>query len=149
MIKITSASNADIPTIRQYLELLYLELGEEKESIAFLTEELISSLIKTNKTQIFLAKDKEKVIGLLTLTESQAIYAGGMYGVIDEMYVLPDYRKQKIGHLLIQKAVEVAKEKKLKRIDVTAPTEDNEKAVNFYEQNRFTFTGPKLKLALL
>ena len=130
----------------ELLTALYLELGEEKESLDYLNKELLEKILATDKTKIYLGKSNEKIIGLFTLTESQAIYAGGTYGVIDEMYVLPAYRSQNIGKIFLEKIKKIGIEKGWKRIDVTAPTEEKwKRTVRFYEKNGFVFTGPKLK----
>jgi len=148
-MEIHNSSQSDVAVIRQFLADLYLELGEEQESLAFLTDELILSMVNDGGTQIFLIKNNEKNIGVLTLTESQAIYAGGKYGVIDEMYVVPEYRSMKAGEMLVSKAKEIARAKKWLRIDVTAPTEERwKRTVAFYEKCGFVFTGPKLKFQL-
>lgn len=148
-MKIKNASPDETKKVKQFLANLYLELGEEQESLEFLTDELIISMVNNGSTKIFLAEDNDGIIGLLTLTESQAIYAGGKYGVIDEMYVIPEYRSKQVGALLVNKAKEIAQEKNWKRIDVTAPTEERwKRTVAFYEKCGFVFTGPKLKFQL-
>ncbi len=43
----------------------------------------------------------------------------------------------------------IAKEKNWKRLDVTAPTDGNEKAVKLYKENGFIFTRPKMKLRIV
>ena len=148
-IKIKQATEKDINVILLMMEKLYLELGEEKESIKFLDKNLIKEIFESGRTIILQAlTETSEPCGMLTLTESQAIYAGGKYGVIDEMYVSKKYRSLNIGKKLIKKAREIALEKNWKRLDVTAPTEDNKRTVKFYESNGFTFTGPKLKLKI-
>lgn len=149
-VDIMPVAPKELPVIIDFLKRLYLELGEERSSIDFLNEELLRTLMASGKTHILKAvlPDSERLIGLLTLTETQAIYAGGSYGVIDEMYVVPEHRSDGIGKRLIQAAMDIARQKGWKRLDVTAPTEQNEHTVRFYEQNGFRFTGPKLKLNL-
>ena len=108
-------------------------------------------ILVTHRTSLLKACDEllimedGKIIGMISFTESQSIYSGGIYGSIDEMYVEPQYRSSKIGHLMVEKVKKMALERKWTRIVVTAPTGDNERAVNFYERNGFQFTGPKLK----
>lgn len=148
-MKISEIQNNDIPKVKELLEELYFELGEEKESIAFLTENLILELVQNGRTTILKATDlQDEIIGILTLTESQAIYCGGFLGTIDEMFVVQNFRNQKVGEKLLNKAKEIAEEKGWKRLDVTAPTDEDEATVNFYKKNGFVFTGPKLKFKL-
>lgn len=142
---ILPATNKDLGTIKALLEKLYTELGEEKESLSFLDEELISSLIANNRTLIYKAIMDKKIVGMIVITESQAVYSGGYFGSIDEMYVEKEYRNQNVGERLIEKAVEIAKKKKWNRIDVTTPTDSNPATLNFYMKSNFMFTGHKLK----
>lgn len=144
--KIVEATEKDINVILLMMEKLYLELGEEKESLDFLNKKLVEEILQSGKTIILKAvTNSMEICGMLTLTESQAIYAGGKYGTIDEMYVPKVHRELNVGKKLIDKAKEIGLKKNWQRIDVTAPTENNERAVSFYEKKGFSFTGPKLK----
>jgi GNAT superfamily N-acetyltransferase len=71
-----------------------------------------------------------------------------MYGILDEMYVVPAFRSLNIGSIIVEKMRAIGKDKGWKRIDVTAPTENAERAVHFYQKCGFEFTGSKLKLLL-
>ncbi|MBC7861510.1 MAG: GNAT family N-acetyltransferase [Bacteroidia bacterium] len=132
------------------LEDLYTELGEEAESIKFLNKKLIEEILASGKTEIYFIQIAEKKnIGIVTLTETQAIYAGGKYGCLDEMFVLPEHRSANIGEKVIKMIKHIAKEKNWKRVDVTAPSESKwNRTVSFYEKCGFVFTGPKLKFKI-
>lgn len=149
-ITIEKAKLQEISTIVELLKALYLELGEEAESVIFLNDNLVSEIINSGRTEIYLAKTMNfKIIGIATLTECQSIYAGGKYGLLDEMYVLPEFRSIDIGKKLVDKIIATAKQNRWKRIDVTTPTEKRwERTVKFYKSYGFTFTGQKLKLSI-
>lgn len=149
-MKIELANNSHIQLILPLLKELYLELGEEEESIPFLNKKLIEDILSSKQTDIYIIYNhNNEAIGITTLTETQAIYAGGKYGVIDEMFVKPGYRSKNIGTQLIQNIKAIAVTKGWRRIDVTAPTEERwKRTVDFYEKNGFVFTGPKLKFKL-
>lgn len=146
---IEKATKNDNEVVLRLLADLFTELGEEKESLKFLSYDLIDIFISSNCTEIYLLKNGKKNIGIFTLTETQAIYAGGKFGVLDEMYIEPNYRSQQIGQNIIAFITDIARIKKWNRIDVTAPTETKwERTQNFYEKNGFVFTGQKYKLNL-
>lgn len=149
-MKIELVNNNHIQLIIELLKELYLELGEEEESIQFLNKKLIEDIFDSKQTEIYLIYNhNNEPIGITTLTETQAIYAGGKYGVIDEMFVKPGYRSKNIGTQLIQNIKDIAVSKGWKRIDVTAPSEERwKRTVDFYEKNGFVYTGPKLKFKL-
>ncbi len=128
---------------------LYTELGEEAGSLDFLSPDLLERIFTNGSTTAYKICDGNTAVGLITLTESQAVYAGGKYGTIDEMFILPEHRNRGVGSLALQEIVKVAALKGWKRIDVTAPTDDKWQAtVEFYNRNEFHFTGPKLKRVL-
>ncbi|MEW7281250.1 GNAT family N-acetyltransferase [Aquimarina sp. 2201CG1-2-11] len=147
-IIIKKINTTDVLNVVELLKRLYFELGEEKESNHHVTEELISGFIKNNNYEILKASNNNNIIGFITLSESQAIYCGGKYGLIDELYVLPSYRSGKIGALLIEEAKKIGLEKKWMRIAVTAPSSNNSRALKFYKENEFDFAGPKLSYEL-
>jgi len=137
--------------IRQVLNLLE-ELGEESDDLGELqTEKVLREWSELNdRFFVFAAKDDEgNIQGLITLAESFAIYANGNYGIINEMMVVSAARSQGVGAALIQKAVLFGRERGWSRIDVTAPESERwARSRRFYEQQGFTFAGPKLKLQL-
>ena len=94
-----------------------------------------------------LAKDKNgTAVGVLTLSTSFAIYAGGEYGVIDEMYVRPAHRGCGIGRRLVEEALSFARDRGWFRLDVTGPeSEGGARVVRFYERLGFEYTGAKLR----
>jgi GNAT superfamily N-acetyltransferase len=148
-IQIEKAKEEEYGLAVELLKELYVELGEEAGSVAFLTTDLIKNMVANGRTEIYFAKTGQKVAGILTLTECQAIYAGGRYGLLDEMYILPKFRSGGMGRQLVEKITMLAKERHWKRIDVTAPTEERWlRTVKFYEACGFVFTGPKLKFLL-
>ncbi len=138
-----------VELIISLLSELYLELGEEAESISYLTTNLVKDILQSGKTEIYLIKCDKAILGIFSLTESQAIYSGGYYGSLDEMYIKPEYRNNGIGKIGIQKIRMIAKEKGWKRVDVTTPTEKKwETTINFYRNCDFAFTGSKFKLQI-
>jgi GNAT superfamily N-acetyltransferase len=149
-LKVVKADHKDTPLVLQMLRDLYIELGEEAESIQFLNESLINTLVRTGQTEVYIAYTAQgEAAGLITLTVSQAIYAGGFYGVIDEMYVRPAFRSAGIGALLVAHVKALAKNRGWKRIDVTTPTEPRwQRTQSFYKNCGFKFTGSKMKYSM-
>ena len=49
-------------------------------------------------------------VGVVTLNECAAIYSGGRFGEISELYVVPDYRSKGVGAMLMEAAVALGRE---------------------------------------
>jgi GNAT superfamily N-acetyltransferase len=163
-MQIEIAQEREIGTVLALIEELLAELGEEGQEFAGIDREKLHADIRRNmgfdggaepgsgsdsgRFLALLAKDEsDAAIGVLTLSASFALYAGGEYGVIDEMYVRPEYRCRGVGRQLVDAAIAIAREKGWFRLDVTGPEDERgDRAVRFYETMGFEFSGPKLRL---
>jgi GNAT superfamily N-acetyltransferase len=151
MIEIRRAGPQDRQTVLELVERLLTELEELPTEFAGLDRDrTLFDLANAGDTFIaFLARVSGEPIGVLTVTETFAIYAGGRYGVIDEMYVVPEHRSSGVGRVLLEAAKELGMVRGWRRMDVTAPPGPaGERTVRFYERQGFVFTGPKLRCVL-
>ncbi|WP_445354161.1 GNAT family N-acetyltransferase [Microbulbifer sp. EKSA008] len=90
-------------------------------------------------------------VGVITLSRSAAIYAGGNYGVIEELYVEPEFRSQFIGKALLDEVISFAKEEGWPRLEVSTPERENwQRTIDFYLREGFleNSVGERLKLEL-
>ena len=131
---------------------LLRELGEEASDLGTFERDRVLAAWRERERgyRVFLARDADgKAVGLLTLTGSFAIYANGPYGLIDEMWVAPDWRSRGLGRDLLNAAKALGRELGWSRIDVTAPESARwARTRAFYEREGFAFAGPKLKFPL-
>lgn len=126
------------------------ELGVEGQELGSIGPH-VRRLWETNPERMHavIAYDDTEPIGLLTLTEGYAVYANGSYGIISEMYVIPAARSSGVGQNMIERAVEIGRQRGWSRIDVTAPESTVwDRTVRFYQGCGFRFAGPKLKRKL-
>jgi GNAT superfamily N-acetyltransferase len=150
-IQIHKLGSDDAEAIFEWVTRLLTELGEEGEELGTSNTKRVLKAWKEieNRYCAFVAYEDQNIIGICTLMESFAIYANGNYGIIDEMYVDPDYRSLGVGARLISAVVEYGRQKSWARIDVTAPENERwSRTRAFYEKEGFIFTGPKLKKLL-
>jgi GNAT superfamily N-acetyltransferase len=128
---------------------LLRELGQEAEGLGQLDVERTMQGWRrlSERVHVLAARDSGgAIVGVLTLCEEFAIYANGLLGVINEMYVVPSSRSQGVGKRLIDEAKALAREMGWSRLDVTAPESARwERTRAFYRREGFTFAGPKLK----
>ena len=120
----------------------YGTLGRES------VEESARKVIDQTRVWAFLAKTGDgHYAGVLTLNECAAIYAGGSFGEISELYVKSEYRSLGVGELLIAAASEFGRERGWSNIEVGAPDVPRwQRSVDFYLRNGFEEVGPRLDL---
>ena len=98
-----------------------------------------------SKTITFIAYDDKIPIGVLTLHGCGAIYAGGVFAEISELFVNQKYRSSGIGKKMLQIAKKEAQRRGWKRIEVGAPNKEEwSKTLSFYLNNGFKEIGPRL-----
>ena len=144
IIKATENNSLDLSIMTG--ELLQ-EIMDKIDSKAFNfnkqeTQKRAEDLISKNLYFVFIAKDKNKSIGFISMYESYALYAEGGYGTIPELYIKKKYRSLNIGKLLLEKAKEFAISKNWKRLEVTTPPLPQfDRTLSFYENNSFEIAG--------
>lgn len=90
-----------------------------------------------------------EVVGILTLNECAAIYAGGNFGEISELYVDSSQRSSGVGAKLIDAAKHFAIQKGWPEIEVGAPPQPEwRRTIDFYTSRGFVYSGPRLYLTL-
>ncbi len=153
MITVIQAGPEQIPVVLRLVGNLLAELADDPAEFAGWDASRIAPILRESGDRfaafLAVAADGEPV-GVATLTEAVAAYAQGRYGIISELYVAPDYRSRGVGKLLLDAVAAFGRRRKWRRVDVTAPPEARwVRTVEFYQQNGFVFTGPKLRLDLL
>jgi len=95
-------------------------------------------------------KHDNQIVGFGALCESHSLYAEGAFGIIQEFYVLPEYRSQDVGKTLIENMVALGKQKQWRRLELcTPPLPEFDRTLSFYEANGFEVTGGrKMKVQL-
>lgn len=144
MIEIHKADDTHAGIVGYLLELLFQEVGHtpEREEI----EAIFPNIEEDDNHLTLLAwNDDGEPVGIITVAESLALYAGGWIGVINELYVIGPYRSEGVGKMLIDEVKEIAEMKGWKRLEVTTPGEDYQRTIRFYEREGFHTIGPRMK----
>lgn len=107
-----------------------------------LAMELCEKFVRQGQYHVIVAFDDDKIVGFGALCESHSLYAEGTFGIIQEFYVLPEYRSRNIGAALLREIVAFARQKYWKRLELcTPPVPEFERTVTFYQANGFEITG--------
>lgn len=116
------------------------------------TQTRIRTWIDANLYTVLLARERGQrdLLGVLTLSESRALYTEGVFGTIPEFFVRPAYRSQGIGAALVEAAVRLARRRGWRRLEATTPPLPAfERTLSFYQRQGFCVTGGrKLKVTL-
>ena len=154
-IRLAQAQPADAPLVADLVGELLREIMTAIGMKAFEfpqveTEARARRWLVDGTYTVLLAYHDEQVAGLLTLSESRALYAEGVFGIIPELYVRPAFRSRRVGATLLADAKNLAHTKQWTRLEVTTPPLPQfDRALAFYERQGFSITGGrKMKLFL-
>ena len=145
-IKIEQINNSHIAALQQIGHHTFEETFAESNSAenmsiyleeAYSNEKLSAELNDPNSFFYFAMLD-EKVIGYLKLNMggSQTELKDNDALEIERIYVLKDYHGKKVGQLLFDKAIAIAKEQQVAYVWLGV-WEENKRALQFYTKNRF------------
>jgi len=151
-VSIIEAKQNDANLVASLVYDLLFELFPEQKNLFPLAKLKITAtemLQPSTGVWSFLAISNGQVAGMINLNECAAIYAGGKFGEITEMYVKPKYRSTAIGEKLIQQSKLFAQERSWKVLEVGAPDLPRcQRTVDFYQKVGFNEVGPRLEMML-
>jgi len=152
-ISIAKCGRAQLPVISGLIIDLLKDFNERSASNFAVDRKFITDtadkLIDRETFGCYVAFENQMPVGLITISHSFAIYNGGDFGVITELYVAKEQRSRGIGKLLLEKAYEFAKHHNWTKIEVGAPNKSEwPRTIDFYKENGFEEKGPKLRLNL-
>ena len=110
---------------------------EENLSIQQLTNELLNS-----ESSFYFARIDEKIIGYLKVNfgKAQTDFKDDDSIEIERVYVLSEFHGKDVGKKLLDKAIEISREKNAKSVWLGV-WEKNYKAIRFYHKNGFVEFG--------
>lgn len=145
-----SDSPSDIKELEEISRTTYFDAfawGNTPENMttyldkSFSEQKLLNEINDTN-SKFYFAKHNGKTAGYLKLNfgnaQTDLKESNGME--LERIYVLKEYQGKKIGQILIDKAIEIAKKNKMEYIWLGV-WDKNIKAISFYERNNFLSGG--------
>ena len=145
-IKIEQINNSHIAALQQIGHHTFEETFAESNSAENMTKyleeaysfEKLNEELNNPNSLFYFAMLDEKVIGYLKLNMggSQTELKDNDALEIERIYVLKDYHGKKVGQLLFDKAIAIAKEQQVAYVWLGV-WEENKRALQFYTKNRF------------
>lgn len=148
-ISTRKADIADAGIIAPFVHALLDELsGGKAPGLETVTQNAASVLADAGVVAM-LAYAEDEPVGVIVLNECNAIYAGGKFGEISELYIRPEVRSQGVAPHLIADALSEARARGWKRLEVGAPGQPKwKRTLDFYLLNGFEEVGPRLRRLL-
>jgi GNAT superfamily N-acetyltransferase len=147
LITVRRANTQDALIVARLVDAL---LGELSDTPSKLDERAATAphlLAMEDRIFGFLAYEDAEPVGVMMVSESHSIYAGGAFGVITELYIVPRRRSSGVAQLLIEAGATLGRERGWRQLEVSAPRQPAwVRSLRFYLRNGFTEIGPRLKL---
>ena len=141
--KITSVELTDLVKIsRQTFTETFEEVNSEEDMQKYLSENLseeqLQSELDNPESEFYFAENKDEILGYLKLNSgnSQTENKTENSIEIERIYVRKEFLRMKIGQLLLDHSIQIAKEKNAEFIWLGV-WEHNERALKFYCKNGF------------
>jgi ribosomal protein S18 acetylase RimI-like enzyme len=146
--EIREATHEDVPAVIASVGELLVELGGKPLATPALAETAHALIDDGSAGVVLVAEQGHELVGIIGVSWQVAMRIPGRYGVIQELWVKPEFRYMKIGADLLRALVEVADKQGVERIEVGLPSErypalDATEA--FYINNGFTQIGMRMR----
>jgi GNAT superfamily N-acetyltransferase len=145
------ASRKDVAGVVVAVQELLLELGGSPPSTPLL-EGVVRELVGDRDAgAVLVARAGDRVVGMLAASWQLALHVPGHYALIQDLWVDSAWRSRSIGADLVTALVELARERKVTRIEVGLPRESFRRikaTEGFYLDNDFMPLGPRMRLTI-
>lgn len=132
MIEIRKASLEDIPIVYA-LGQDVTEFHTSDQAPNFWPEEVLRECIDKDDVYFFVAVSGDKVVGFIIANLNKSLEKA----LIENIFVVPDFRGQGVGLILTKNVIEVAKSDDYQFISVLTPPDDIA-AIKVYERAGFS-----------
>ena len=140
MITVRTAKSSDIPQLVALLKVLFsieadFAFDQNKQARG------LRLLLKSEKDCILVAQlqSDNKILGMCTVQTLLSTAEGGAVGLLEDLVVAADFRRQGLAEKLVAGAVDWAEDKGLKRLQLLAD-KNNRSALDFYEKQGWQST---------
>ena len=138
-MKFAVAKSSDIPALCDLLESLFTQEAEFKSDRDAQARGLKSVIENDDVGDILVVRDNDHVIAMVNVLYTVSTALGARVGILEDMVVSSAGRGLGVGSMLLESAMEFAKEKGCQRITLLTD-HDNEGAHRFYQKHGFSIS---------
>ena len=143
---IREASSGDAALVAKFVHSLLDELSSGGAPALPDLESAAEAVLRDETVHGLLAFLDQAPVGLVMLNQCAAVYAGGRFGEITELYVLPEQRSKGVARLLLAAAADFGRRAGWRRLEVGAPDQPAwKRTLDFYLREGFEEVGPRLR----
>ena len=145
--QLKTATADDAPAVAALVVALTAEItqkcqGVQLEDNLTATTLLCRTWLGDGRYAALLACVDGEPVGVVTFTESYALYAGGKICIIQECYVAPAFRALGVGKALLEGARSAAEERGCACLELcTPPLPEFQRSLEFYQQHAYKAVG--------
>jgi len=146
-LEFIQATSAHAETIGSLVVQLTREICERTHAQHFNidldgTVQHCAALLSAGHYAAIIGRSKTTPLAVATITETYALYAGGKIGLIQEFYVVPEFRQSGIGARLLDQVRDYGLKRGWSCIELcTPPLPEFERTLNFYQLNGLAPVG--------
>jgi GNAT superfamily N-acetyltransferase len=138
--EVRRATSADAHTVAVLLDDFNREFETPTPGVEVLTARLTELLAGDNLVALVIG---EPAVGVAVISFRVNAWYAGPVALLDELYVRPEHRNRRLGHALLEAALELARKRGSEVMEINVDGEDVD-ARRFYEAHGFTNVEPGL-----
>jgi GNAT superfamily N-acetyltransferase len=115
------ARPSDLPALAEAVRELLIELGGEPPATAAMCDAGRALMDDPAGSALLVAEAGGEIVGVLGASWPRALHAPGGYGLIQELWVEPAWRRRAVAHDLMRVFLELARERGIERVEVGLP----------------------------
>ncbi len=145
------AGHADVEAVAAAVRELLLELGGTPQGAPAMQAAAHALIASPWAGVVLVAYRDSELVGVLDASWQMAIHVPGAYALIQDLWVHPAWRERAIGASLLELLFELARYRRLERIEVGLPRESFARFAAteaFYVARGFTPNGPRMRRSL-
>jgi GNAT superfamily N-acetyltransferase len=147
-ISIREIVDSDLDHFKTLLLNFYIEIDHSFSSDNL--DAIVKNFLGKGIIIVSVDNSSKAIVGFVAAVESNALYARGSFGVVNELYIIPEFRSKKIGQKLIDFLIQIGKNKLWSRLELDTPEiEKSEKTINFYKKEGFVTIGYRMKKVIV